>query len=263
MDATLANAKALLAINDHGQNVALFVAQNYARAYLAEHARAEAAEAERDRLAARVAELEAATAPLDHAELREQLADLEHQQWAHWTRHMLTRLGLLDESGGVRFLAARLMPGSRLVDLKRWESQCNTTYHNLSESEKNSDREWADRVLAIVKPAAPVEWREGVPSVADVRAHEERGGLWRYRKQVCVLRVEGDRVEVHRGHAVCEYEDLADEGRGLWSPFFVDARPAPWPVHPSETADDIDPIAMLEADAKFDRMGIVEVADAE
>lgn len=113
-------------------------------------ARAEAAEAERDQLAERVAGLEAAAASVDHTELRERLADLEHRQWAHWTRYLLTKMGIMHESGGLSARALLHNPDVRLT-LLRWESQVNIAYSNLSESEKNSGREWADKVLALLR----------------------------------------------------------------------------------------------------------------
>ena len=93
---------------------------------------------------------------------REALAALEHDQWAHWTRYMLEVLrpvigaGLsiprTDEAllamGDPRGRAMR--PEWRAIEdaLSRWERQIDTPYAALTESEKNSDREWADKVLA-------------------------------------------------------------------------------------------------------------------
>jgi len=62
--------------------------------------------------------------------LREKLAALEHEQWAHWTRYMLDHL----------------TPDN----VEQWRRQIDTPYGELSEREKESDREWADRVLAII-----------------------------------------------------------------------------------------------------------------
>lgn len=88
---------------------------------------------------------------------RERLAALEHEQWAHWTRYMLTALGLFDESGGVSAEAVRLFllknEPSRLVLLQRWSAQAGSSYDLLSESEKDSDRAWADKVLAALEAA--------------------------------------------------------------------------------------------------------------
>ena len=60
--------------------------------------------------------------------LRERLADVEHEQWAHWTKYMLDNL--------------------TEKNIARWRTQIATPYSELTEKEKDSDREWADRVLA-------------------------------------------------------------------------------------------------------------------
>lgn len=61
---------------------------------------------------------------------REQLAELEHDQWAHWTRYMLDNL--------------------TPQNIERWRRQCDTPYSELTEKEKDSDREWADRSMKIM-----------------------------------------------------------------------------------------------------------------
>ena len=63
--------------------------------------------------------------------IREKLADLEHEQWSHWTLY-LTR----------NFTKENIL---------RWEKQIETKYSNLTEKEKNSDREWADKVLNLLR----------------------------------------------------------------------------------------------------------------
>jgi hypothetical protein len=102
--------------------------------------------------------------------LREALAALEHDQWAHWTRHML---GALKEVIGLGFYEARDnnidLSGVRDT-LDRWERQIATPYADLTEAEKNSDREWADKVLAVSRAYPPVQ----VIRVGDVP--EERIG---------------------------------------------------------------------------------------
>jgi hypothetical protein len=88
-------------------------------------------------------------------DIREELAELEHEQWAHWTKYMLTALGLLDESGGVSVEAVRLFrfEPARMVLLQRWSAQACCSYGLLSETEKDSDRAWADKVLAALETA--------------------------------------------------------------------------------------------------------------
>ncbi len=68
--------------------------------------------------------------------IREKLAELEHIQWAHWTAYMLDNL--------------------TLENIERWRQQINTHYSELSETEKDSDRKWADRVLEILKDSSCV-----------------------------------------------------------------------------------------------------------
>ncbi|MEA3430169.1 MAG: hypothetical protein U9R08_02770 [Nanoarchaeota archaeon] len=60
-------------------------------------------------------------------ESREKLADLEHQQWVHWTDYMLKNLTSENQ--------------------ERWMRQIETNYKALSEKEKDSDREWADKSI--------------------------------------------------------------------------------------------------------------------
>jgi len=67
--------------------------------------------------------------PLDF----EKLAELEHKQWAHWTEYMLENLNLENR--------------------ERWKVQLRTTYKDLSEKEKESDRDWARKVIKLIKSA--------------------------------------------------------------------------------------------------------------
>lgn len=66
-------------------------------------------------------------------DLRETLAALEHEQWAHWTRYLLER--------------GSITPSEHR---ERWTCQVAMPYAELSEAEKASDRGWADRVLALL-----------------------------------------------------------------------------------------------------------------
>ena len=61
--------------------------------------------------------------------LLEILAKLEHEQWAHWTKYMLDNL--TEEN------------------IKRWKTQIDTPYIELSEKEKDFDKEWAQKVINL------------------------------------------------------------------------------------------------------------------
>ena len=63
-------------------------------------------------------------------QLRERLAELEHLQWAHLTEHVLNN--------------------ATEENILRWKHQMDTPYNELSEEDKNKDREWADKVLLIL-----------------------------------------------------------------------------------------------------------------
>lgn len=63
-------------------------------------------------------------------EMIEKLAALEHEQWAHWTGYMLDNL--TDEN------------------ISRWRRQVKINYHDLSEKEKESDREWAWKTIEVL-----------------------------------------------------------------------------------------------------------------
>ncbi len=60
----------------------------------------------------------------------EELADLEHQQWSHWTKYFLSNF---DKQ-----------------NVERWSAQIKIPYKMLSEKEKESDRIWARKVVKLI-----------------------------------------------------------------------------------------------------------------
>lgn len=77
--------------------------------------------------------------------LREELAALCHEQWSGWMEYLFFKcepVTPMRESGPV------IIPVS-LVD--RWNRQRRTTYADLSNEEKESDRKLADRFLAVLE----------------------------------------------------------------------------------------------------------------
>jgi len=63
-------------------------------------------------------------------ELIERLAELEHDQWAHWTEYMLDNM--------------------TPENIERWKRQIATPYSELSDKEKESDRSWAYKAAKIM-----------------------------------------------------------------------------------------------------------------
>lgn len=80
------------------------------------------------------------TAIVDESGLYEKLAAIEHQRWSDWQRY-------------VHGLCARQVDGSLVIpaeQVARWERQINTDYPDLTEDEKNSDREQVDRYWPLI-----------------------------------------------------------------------------------------------------------------
>ena len=65
--------------------------------------------------------------------LIEKLAALEHEQWMEWAKSLMSKESLSKER------------------TDRWEKECFMPYEDLSEETKEFDREWAYKVLDIVK----------------------------------------------------------------------------------------------------------------
>lgn len=88
----------------------------------------------------------------------ERLAALEHEQWAHWTRHLLDH--------------------STPENVRRWRRQVETPYAELSEDERERDRAWARKVLGLLD-AAWCEHRAHERALADVlRERERQDATW-------------------------------------------------------------------------------------
>jgi hypothetical protein len=76
-------------------------------------------------------------------ELVERLAAIEHERWSHWQRYMHSKA--TKQSDG-----SLLIP-KELVD--RWEQQITTGYAELSDKEKESDREQVREYLPLIVEA--------------------------------------------------------------------------------------------------------------
>jgi hypothetical protein len=72
--------------------------------------------------------------------LVEELASIEHERWAHWQQYLHGK-GMKQPDGSL------ILPASLV---RRWEIQMATSYKDLSESEKQSDREQVYRYLPLI-----------------------------------------------------------------------------------------------------------------
>lgn len=74
----------------------------------------------------------------------EQMAELAHEVWVGWMQYMFSQgRNPHNEPDG-----CWVMPPDKV---KRWTRQMNTPYSELTEAEKTSDREIAQRYLDILK----------------------------------------------------------------------------------------------------------------
>lgn len=75
--------------------------------------------------------------------LMERLATIEHERWSHWQRYLHGK-------------AVKQPDGSLLVPAElvtQWEKQLATPYSELSEREKESDREQVKKYLPVIADA--------------------------------------------------------------------------------------------------------------
>lgn len=102
-------------------------------------------------------------------ELREKLAAIEHQRWADWQRYVFDQCRHQDSGRGVGKPADLVIP-SALVE--RWARQINTPYEQLSESEKQSDRDQVNRYWQLILSEAH---RIGMEAIGGDRDYEMYG----------------------------------------------------------------------------------------
>lgn len=74
-------------------------------------------------------------------DLREDLAMLAHHMWGGWMRFFRRRMHLDESAGGYVLDEA---------DVLHWERLADTRYADLTEGEKASDRQQADKMLHIM-----------------------------------------------------------------------------------------------------------------
>lgn len=82
--------------------------------------------------------------------LREALAKYAHDAWSGWMKYLFEKghSETLERPGDKMLERAWIMPQWAV---ERWTRQMNTEYADLPEEEKKSDREEADRMLAIMQ----------------------------------------------------------------------------------------------------------------
>lgn len=148
----------------------------------------------------------------DNKNLREELADVQHAIWAHWMQYMFS-CGTFDEQGNW------IMPWDKA---RRWQRQMDTPYAELTDKERESDRDQADKVLAVLPAVSDIpallaeiaqlrfivtEYREGM--------HEAKGALNAEKHRADVAEQELERLrQVDRPKPKPAQPSKADISRG-------------------------------------------------
>ncbi|KKL95787.1 hypothetical protein LCGC14_1851070 [marine sediment metagenome] len=113
------------------------------------------------------------------SELREQLADQEHERWSRWMRYLFT-LCLPGRNGDL------IIP---VQSVKHWQGQIDTPYAELSEKEKDSDRKEADNTLQLVETKltqhkAVVEAARGWRKMKQLTEDDDPENLWHWEAEL-------------------------------------------------------------------------------
>jgi len=80
-------------------------------------------------------------------DLTELIADFMHDQWSHWMKYQFSQMENTYHHETKNQTGMFLSFDSVI----RWMRQMNTPYAELSEKEKDSDREWADKLIELLK----------------------------------------------------------------------------------------------------------------
>lgn len=86
---------------------------------------------------------------MKNEELFEKLAAIEHERWADWQRYVHSKcVRVIDvEEDGTETLREVTLP----VELfQHWERQINTPYDELTEDEKDADRDQVHRYWDLI-----------------------------------------------------------------------------------------------------------------
>jgi hypothetical protein len=121
-------------------------------------------------------------------ELIEALADIEHQRWSEWQRYLHSRGYRLEHD---TYLEARhedgepvyaeMLSGTLLLNRSHvlgWERQIATPYVDLSEAEKQSDRDQVMRYWPVLVEFV-ADWLEHIPIVDEEGEPIDLAQRWR------------------------------------------------------------------------------------
>lgn len=90
--------------------------------------------------------------------LKEKLADKQHDIWSHWMRYQFSQCEeqeeiIFNEEQGF-YTKTGKKTGNLIIPkekAERWKRQMETRYFNLTEKEKQSDREQVDKFIHLIE----------------------------------------------------------------------------------------------------------------
>lgn len=77
--------------------------------------------------------------------VREKIAEKVHESWSIWMKYLFSQC---DNAPSEFEEGTQLLPAWAF---DRWQRQMNTKYEDLTENEKKSDREHADKIVGIIR----------------------------------------------------------------------------------------------------------------
>lgn len=106
--------------------------------------------------------------------MKEQLANLQHKIWSHWMKYLFSkgvfvRMKYMEDDAEKQMCF--VLPSECYT---RWIRQMDTPYSDLSEEEKESDRDQANKVLALVDSCGMLTRIQMIHLIDDV-VKSERG----------------------------------------------------------------------------------------
>ena len=108
-------------------------------------------------------------------ELKEKLADIEHQRWADWQKYLhskCSKRNIHDDDKSKYDLVIYQ------EDVEHWEKQINTDYSELSEKEKDSDREQVERYFPFIQEALKQQREEIKEMIGKIEMLEPYGVIY-------------------------------------------------------------------------------------
>lgn len=82
------------------------------------------------------------------SDLFEKLAAIEHERWADWQKYCFEKMEI---PRPVRVSNLGEVPFKPETDIQRWWRQIDTSYNDLSEFDKDKDREQVMRYWHLIK----------------------------------------------------------------------------------------------------------------